>query len=149
MPAGRPPKPTALKVLQGNPGKRAINESEPKFKSAEQRPPEWLKGYGRDLWIRLAPKLIEQGVLTEVDRDLFAAGCERWGVYRRATDEAFDLLAESKAHGMVTNPLQALAKSALNDATSIFREFGIGAASRSKVKVNPPEVEDKFARDFA
>lgn len=27
---GRPPKPTYLKVLEGNPGRRPINENEPK-----------------------------------------------------------------------------------------------------------------------
>jgi len=31
MPAGRPPKPTAIKELEGNPGKRKLNRDEPKF----------------------------------------------------------------------------------------------------------------------
>ncbi len=147
MPAGRPAKPTALKVLQGNAGKRPLNDREPQFQNADPTPPEWLEGEGRALWLRLAPQLIAQGVLLDVDRELFAAGCERWGMYRQATRETGELLTE-KAHGVVTNPLQALAKSALADAMAVFREFGIGASSRSKVKTTPPPIEDEFARKF-
>ena len=34
MPAGRKPKPTRLKLIDGNPGKRAINKNEPAPKTA-------------------------------------------------------------------------------------------------------------------
>ena len=39
---GRPPKPTYLKVLEGNPGKRPLNENEPKPKPSAPKCPAWL-----------------------------------------------------------------------------------------------------------
>lgn len=148
MPGGRPRKPTALKVLQGNPGKRAINTEEPKFQPSPETPPDWLLGAGRELWQRLAPQLIATGVLTDVDRDLFASGCERWGVYHEASKQVESLVIITPSNGAVANPLLAIAKSALADAMAVFREFGIGASSRSKVKATAPAEVDEFARAF-
>ena len=37
---GRKPKPTAVKVLEGNPGKRSLNTAEPK---KAPRCPSWLE----------------------------------------------------------------------------------------------------------
>lgn len=148
MPPGRPPKPTALKVLQGNPGRRPLNDREPAFRPADPTPPKHLTGYAKEEWERVAPQLIQQGVLTDADRALFAAGCERYGVYMEAIAQADSLLVESKANGYITNPLHALAKSALADAMAVFREFGIGASSRSKVRTAPPPAEDEFAKRF-
>ena len=39
---GPPPKPTALRLLQGNPGKRRLNDAEPKPKQSLPRCPDWL-----------------------------------------------------------------------------------------------------------
>ena len=40
---GRKPKPTALKVLEGNPGKRPLNENEPKPERKAPECPSWLE----------------------------------------------------------------------------------------------------------
>ena len=40
---GRKPKPTALKVLEGNPGHRPLNKKEPMPKGKLPRCPEWLE----------------------------------------------------------------------------------------------------------
>lgn len=43
MRAGRPPKPTRLKILAGNPGKRELNPDEPDPVLLEDlTAPEWL-----------------------------------------------------------------------------------------------------------
>ena len=39
---GRKPKPTAIKVLEGNPGKRALNEMEPQPEKKAPKCPVWL-----------------------------------------------------------------------------------------------------------
>ena len=39
---GRKPKPTALKVLEGNPGKRPLNDHEPIPPKGELKCPSWL-----------------------------------------------------------------------------------------------------------
>ena len=40
---GRKPKPTAVKVLEGNPGKRGLNAGEPKPEKKAPRCPAWLE----------------------------------------------------------------------------------------------------------
>ena len=40
---GRKPKPTAVKMLEGNPGKRSLNTGEPKPEKKAPRCPAWLE----------------------------------------------------------------------------------------------------------
>lgn len=57
---GRKPKPTAVKLLEGNPGKRGLNAGEPK--------PEWK---------RMAKQMELLGILTEIDMAAFAEYCQQ------------------------------------------------------------------------
>ena len=70
---GRKPKPTALKKLEGNPGKRPLTELEPLPPISVLRCPNWLLPEARKEWRRLAPALINMGVLTLADAIPFAA----------------------------------------------------------------------------
>ena len=47
---GRKPKPTALKVLEGNPGHRPLNKKEPMPKGKLPRCPEWLEDDAKKEW---------------------------------------------------------------------------------------------------
>jgi P27 family predicted phage terminase small subunit len=74
---GPAPKPTALKLLQGNPGHRALNAAEPK--PEEKAPPCPL--YIREdpeaakEWKRLTPILLRMRVLTEADATVLGSLC--------------------------------------------------------------------------
>ena len=43
---GRKPTPTALKVLEGNPGKRKLNDNEPRPDKKAPSCPKWLEPSG-------------------------------------------------------------------------------------------------------
>ena len=75
--AGRRPKPTALKALQGNPGKRPLNRHEPQ-PGGLPKCPKHLDGQARKEWKRISRELIACGLLTEVDRAALAAYCVAW-----------------------------------------------------------------------
>ena len=45
---GRKPKPTAVKVLEGNPGKRSLNTGEPKPDKKAPRCPAWLEDEAKE-----------------------------------------------------------------------------------------------------
>ena len=66
--AGRRPKPTAMKKLEGNPGKRKLNMVEPMPEKGMPECPKWLLPEAKVEWSRLCQKLSEKGVLTEIDR---------------------------------------------------------------------------------
>ena len=79
--AGRKPKPTAMKVLEGNPGKRKLIKKEPVPAKGMPVCPEWLMPEAKVEWQRLAELMNQMGVLTEVDMAAFAAYCQsyaRW-----------------------------------------------------------------------
>lgn len=63
---GRPPKPTAVKELEGNPGKRPLNKNEPKPKQIAPKCPSWLEPDAKKEWRRLSKELETMGLLTQV-----------------------------------------------------------------------------------
>lgn len=72
----RPSKATALKIVEGNPGKRPIPENEPQPRKTAPNCPYDISPSAQRVWQRLAPKLERLGLLTEIDGDSFAALCQ-------------------------------------------------------------------------
>ena len=58
---GRKPTPTALKVLEGNPGKRKLNDNEPRPEKKAPSCPKWLEPEAKKEWRRLAKKMEQMG----------------------------------------------------------------------------------------
>ena len=73
--AGRKPKPTAVKKLEGNPGKRKLNKKKPVTAKGMSDCPEWLLPEAKTEWEWLCEKLSLMGVLTEIDMAAFSAYC--------------------------------------------------------------------------
>lgn len=59
--AGRKPKPTAVKKLEGNPGKRKLNKKEPVPEKGIPDCPDWLLPEAKTEWERLCEKLSQMG----------------------------------------------------------------------------------------
>ena len=75
---GPAPKPTELKRLQGNPGKRPLNKREPKPAIGQRTPnaPEWLTAEAKGSRTRNARSLWAKKLLTDLDVMAFGAFCE-------------------------------------------------------------------------
>ena len=73
---GPPRKPTALKVAEGNPGKRRLNEPELLMEPEAPEPPIWLEAGGRVIWDGLVPDLVRLGLLQKVDQIQLANLCD-------------------------------------------------------------------------
>jgi phage terminase small subunit len=76
---GRKPKPTALKLIDGNPGKRPIAGREPKPPATQPTCPAHLAATAKSEWKRLAGVLNEIGLLTRIDRTVLATYCQAYG----------------------------------------------------------------------
>ena len=76
-----PRKPTALKELAGNPGKRPLNEAEPEFLPAETIAPDWLQGEGLHQWNKLAPQMALNNLLNVATVEPLATYCDLLGAY--------------------------------------------------------------------
>ena len=143
--AGRKPKPTALKELQGNPGKRALNKSEPKPTGIPKCPPHLDKAAKAE-WRRIAADLTQLGLLTSIDRAALSAYCSSWARWVNAEDSIrkFGVVIKSPKSGYpVQNPYVGVANTALDQMRKFLTEFGMTPASRSRLHVEPlaPDVD--------
>lgn len=143
MPAGRPPTPTRLKILRGNPGKRALNPREPKPKRGLPPCPKHLQGEARREWRRMGKQLDQLGILTSIDKSAFAGYCVQWARWVEAEEEVRKTSAIVKAPSgyPMVNPWLTIAGAAYDRMIKVLTEFGMSAASRSRIAV-PPQTED-------
>lgn len=73
---GRKPKPTELKRLAGNPGKRPLPSRDRQPEPADLKAPKGhLPREGWELWRDLAPRLSKLGLFGELDRQAFEMLC--------------------------------------------------------------------------
>lgn len=140
MTSGRRPKPTRVKELAGNPGRRPLNEREPQPPSSSGRAPRGLGLEGSRFWRRYGPVLAELGVLTQVDEPALRMAAEHWEVAVRAATELRDegLTIEGR-DGPKKNPLTQVLRDNSQALRGYLVEFGMTPASRAKVRL--PEAE--------
>src|SRR5215469_12484602 len=81
---GRRPRPTHLKLVTGNPGRRPLNDAEPRPATGLPAAPAELTADAKTEWQRVARRLHALGLLTTVDRAALAAYCQAWGRWRQA-----------------------------------------------------------------
>lgn len=129
---GRKPKPTALKLFEGNPGKRPLNAQEPKPTLGVPACPKWLDDEAVAEWERIVPELERLGMLATIDRAELAAYCQSWSEYVAATKLVREqgTIVPSK-QGTQKNPNCAVQ----NEAWARFHKtaimFGLNPSSRS------------------
>lgn len=79
---GRKPTPTHLKLVRGNPGKRAIKQGEAKPPQDDApMPPPFLSDDAKVEWGRVVPDLQRCGLLTKIDRAGLAGYCQAYGTW--------------------------------------------------------------------
>ena len=138
--AGRKPKPTRLKILEGNPGERPLNTKEPKFPVSPGDPPDWLDAVAQEEWRRLAPSLLACGLLQIVDRTILAAYCKAYSRWRQAEElieKSPSMMMKAGDRGYQKLPHIQIANRYLDQMRSIATEFGFTPASRSRLEVEP------------
>lgn len=132
---GPAPKPTALKVLEGNPGQRRLPENEPRPPQVAPEAPEWLSMEAQAEWDRIVPVLDTLGLLTAVDRAALAAYCTAWALVVDAAQEiqAFGLLVEGQKGERVKNPAIQVLRDATATCKGFCAEFGLTPSARSRM----------------
>jgi len=148
---GPKPQPTALKLLHGNPGKRALPRSEPKPTPVKPKLPSYLGLDGRRHWNDLAGKLERMGVLTEVDQDVLGLYCDafdRWRKAERAIRREGEVIGMGEKGYRAPNPWLQVRNRALDDLRRWAPELGIGAASRSRIEVKKADGAENPLKDI-
>jgi len=147
---GRKPKPTNLKVLHGNPGKRAINKDEPQGEvvDADLPPPDHLGDLAKECWTHMVSMLAGSQVITELDLhglELYCAAYQNWRDAQQKVIELGSIVKSPKSGYPVQSPYFAISNKAHEQMVKLAAEFGLTPSSRSRVtKVAPKKKGNKF-----
>jgi P27 family predicted phage terminase small subunit len=150
------PKPTALKLIQGNPGKRPLNENEPKPEKIIPRCPSHLNKLAKKHWKEVSKYLFKNGLLTEMDGDALAIYCQQWADWIQIEDH---LKPEKKEDGTIefkdmqikmtmdtdgkvyyegrSNPRIKHKYELMKMMKGYLAEFGMTPSSRSRIGIQP------------
>lgn len=158
MKPGRKPQPTHLKLVKGNPGKRAINKEEPIPARQLPNPPAELSDDAKVEWGRVSEGLYRLGLLTGIDRAALAAYCQaygRWMQAERAIAEmakrdlvTSGLLIKTTNGNAIQNPLVGTANKAMADVVRYAAEFGMTPSARTRINTERPGEQDDPAEKF-
>lgn len=148
---GPAPKPTVVKILQGNPGKRALPKGEP-VPAAGKMPaaPRWMSLEAKREWRRIAPRLHKVGLLTEVDGLSLAMLCEAFAQYVEAkvVVEREGMLAMSDKGNTYQHPAVSLMTGARSEMLKWAREFGMTPSARSRISLDGQGEQEPSLADL-
>ena len=145
--AGRRPKPTALKELAGNPGKRALNHQEPKPRSKRPKMPLEFKATRKEFhWRLLTRELAGMQLLSSADGDAIAMYCDYYARWEEATKQLADngMIVHTENGFPVQSPYLGIANKAMAAMQRLLIEFGMTPASRSRIHLPEGKPDDQF-----
>lgn len=150
---GPPKKPTALKLVAGNPGKRPLPEHEPKPKIEAPPPPKHLKREALAEWKRITPILARLGLVSALDRAALSAYCQAWARHVQAEKEIAKDSALAKTHNgyPIVNPWVTISKQSVEQICRLLGEFGLTPAARARMgtRGKPVDGEEKAPNIFS
>lgn len=129
---GRPPTPTAVRVLEGMRGHRPLRH-EPGAFGAPSKPPS-LKGRAGAFWRSVVPELQRVGIVGTIDTPALVAMSECWAQLC-AVDAALTANQGDASLQRRSNQLRA-------SLLSYFSAFGLTPASRSRLAPPAPATDD-------
>ena len=159
MKPGTKPKPTQLKLIEGNRGKRPLNRKEAKTIPSLPTPPPHLTADALEEWNRVAHWLHQIGLLSEADRAALAADAQsygRWVQAERAIAKMAEkdqltggLMIKTSNGNAIQNPLVGTANKAAADMMRYAAEFGMTPSARSRISAETAtQVADPADRYF-
>lgn len=151
MPRGRPPKPTTIAFLSGDPGRRRRYQTEPAPPDAPPVAPDFLDAIAKAEWDHTTAILKEMGLLSKADQSALACYCEAWSRYRNAVEQLNKfgavILSPNKKYPM-PSPWHSIMKSALKDIIAFSDRFGLTPSARARLAIEAKDTkaDDKWSR---
>ncbi len=147
MMRGRKPVPAHLKLISGNPGKRAVKKEPQPQRGEMPEPPDFLTPDAKAEWSRVSAELFHIGLLTKVDVQPLAAYCQafgRWITAERAIARMAEkdtltagLMIKTTNGNAIQNPLVGTSNKAASDMVRYASEFGLTPSARARLAVGP------------
>jgi P27 family predicted phage terminase small subunit len=143
---GRKPLPSNVVRLRGNPGKRRLNDAEPRPAAKAPPCPACLGDEARKEWQRLSKELAALGLLTGLDRNLLAAYCQAHALWVEAVSSIgrYGTMVKSPNGFPMQSPYVAVANKQVDIMVRIAAELGMTPSSRTRIRVGDKPPEDPF-----
>lgn len=153
---GGKPKPTHLKMVMGNPGKRPLPVgTEPQPARGIQEPPLHLSAKALRTWGQIGPMLDRIGVLTEADALALEMLCEAYADHldARATlkhlgSNYYETTTQTGGLMHRAHPAVAVMQEADRRIKAWLTEFGKTPSSRTRLKAGGGRAEDPADKYF-
>ena len=137
---GRKPKPTALKLIDGNPGKRPIRGVDPMPPGDKPTCPAHLSPTAKAEWKRMAGVLHEIGLLTRIDRTVLAAYCQAYGRWVEAEKKLAETpaLLKTPAGYVQQSPWLTVSNKQVELMVRLMGELGLSPSARARLAIQVP-----------
>jgi P27 family predicted phage terminase small subunit len=147
MLTGRPPKPTALKLLHGDRPDR-INASEPQPRDVRPEPPDDLSDAELAEWHRVVIELHAMGLAFAADRDIIRAYCSAVVAHAAACRMLFTagVIIRGRDGQPVRNPAAILVRQQADLLRHCAHELGLTPAARVRFGTTGTDQEDAAAQ---
>ena len=147
---GRKPTAPKLKLLKGNPGKRAIpNTIEPAQAIVLPAAPEWLPGGAAQEWRRTGERLLRYNLVTELDEAAFAAYCLAYyevQILTRMIETEGRIFAMTSGY-VGQHPAVSQRNTALANLQKFSALFGLNPGDRSRLGFEDDAPEEDGVLD--
>ena len=142
MPAGRPPKPTALHKLDGTLRKERHGDAV-RAESKLLTPPDHLDTIARQEWLKVAGELHNVELTTSLDLTMLEQYCITYSLWRAALDDLqqYGSVQETKTGYSQQTGYFTVAIKLGKEVREIAREFGLTPSSRTRLRIQGAEVD--------
>ena len=148
MPAGRPKKPTAQKIMDGETRPERLNVNQPRPKPVAPKCPDYLTGRAVEEWNIVGAELEKLGLLTKVDGNAFCDYCWLCG-------ECADMMELLHKGGMLKKTPNAhvapkaqftILRDMMKLKNQLANQFGLTPSARERLSVAPAEMDDAMTK---
>jgi P27 family predicted phage terminase small subunit len=154
---GPRPQPTELKLLRGNPGRRAINKAEPKPAADGVVMPSNLGPVAVEKWQQVLPLLQAVKVMTKADVEALARYCDtyEWWLATRARlkseGDTYPILNDKgEIKYIAQRPEVSIAHKLAAQMRQLEQDFGLNPSARTGLHVQEQkQADEEDARMFA
>lgn len=143
---GRRTQPTQLKIMRGNPGKRALPKNEPQPTHGFGPCPEHLTPMANAAWAMFGAELESAGVGTALDKVALELLCTSYALYREAAEQVAKYgpcWVKPNGDGLplvVYSPFAVILERERKNIKTLLAEFGMTPSSRTGLAMDrPPE----------
>lgn len=154
---GPAPKPTRIKKITGNPGKRRMNpkEPDPDLPAGLPKPPTHFNAAAKKEWTRAGSVLLDSRILTKADIAVLEAYCRLYGRWdeaeRKLRRQGMIILVgkDKKNKYQQINPLLTIATQCIRQMRLYLAELGMTPSSRSRISAEERPIEpEESAEEF-